>query len=206
MPPLRSRRGLLATGLALHLLVPATGRAQTKVELTPVFASYFAAGKTRSVADNDQERQESAPAVGARLWFRLTGLLAIEGSAVFAFSGIVPRDPGFVIQPQSGHILLASGRLVLQPRRTPLYFLAGAGIVKRGGKAWDVPGLEDLTDIAGVAGFGIRASVSPNFSFKLAVEANVYRSDFDGSLPYYENRTQADVLVSIGVPINLVGR
>src|SRR5687768_4185019 len=87
---------------------PSAGAAQVKLELTPYFASYFPAGRTRAVATNDQERQAAGPGAGVRLEYRFTQMLSFEGSGTYIFSGIIPRDPGFAEQPKSGAVILAS--------------------------------------------------------------------------------------------------
>ena len=132
----------------------------------------------------------------------------METQAVYVSTGVVVRNTGFASfqPPTSGRLVLLNGRVLFQPRRTNIYFALGAGTITRSGAAWDVPGIGNLSSVAGIVGFGIRARVSPTWGFKIGVEVHVYETDPDGPNPYYQQKMQKDVFVTIGVPINLIGK
>lgn len=207
---LARRVAALVVPLVLAPLALATGAlgAQVRLEVTPYFTSYYATNFTRYVNRNNLERQEAGPGLGTSLTWRFNNVWAIEGSATYIRSGVVVKDTSFVnFQPATdGHLLMADTRLLFQPRRTNIFLAVGGGITRRGGEAYDVPGLGDRSDYVGLVGFGVRARVSPTWGFRLGAELHVYRSDTDGPLPYFQKRVQRDVLVTIGVPFALIGR
>jgi len=98
-------------------------------------------------------------------------------------------------------MIFGSIRALFSPRRSNLYFLVGPAIVKRGGDAWSGIDSGDLTDFGGVAGLGINANVTPSFRLNLTAESYLYSADPGGT----GSEFQADILVSIGVPIKLGG-
>ena len=120
-------------------------------ELAPFFGSYYAVSNLKDDAEG-REKQQAAPAIGASLAMRISDPLAIEASAAYASSGTVPFE-GTNNRALSGHILLGTARLVVRPRRSNLSLMAGVGVINRGGEAWDFPGLDELTSVAGLLGF-----------------------------------------------------
>lgn len=182
--------------------------AQVKLEITPQFASYYATNYLTYTDASNLERQEAGPGVGAAVTWRFTNIWAVEGQATYVRSGVVVKNTGFVNfePPTDGHLLMLNARVLFQPRRTNLFFALGAGTARRGGAAFDVPGLDDKVDVAGIVGLGIRTRVTPEWGFRLGVEAHLYTTDPDGANAYYQKRTQRDVLVTIGVPFALIGR
>ena len=197
--------------LCAAAVLPAGLRAQVKLEVAPFFASYYATNYTAFKSDNNNERQEAGPGIGLAAGYHFTRIVGLQGSVAFVKSGIIPRQPQAagtinILTPESGSLTFASARLTLQPRRSNYFIAFGPGIVKRSGKAWNVPGLQDLTNVTASAGFGIRARITPDWEFTIGVDGHFYKSDFDGSATYYDSRLQRDVLVSIGVPYALIGR
>ncbi|HKG92423.1 MAG TPA: outer membrane beta-barrel protein [Gemmatimonadaceae bacterium] len=220
MSAYRLRAPLLAACALVAGLSASSSRAaaQQQVEVTPFFTSYYAIAKlTEFTGDNGStisERQANAPGLGARISYALPGPLALEGSVAYVWSGtrvdVEDRsgDPDAFNNSIgiSGNLLYASGRLRFTPRRSNLYLLAGGGIVKRGGKTWDLQGEKQLTSPMGVLGAGIRAQVTPSFGLDVSAEVNLYNTDPDKSGEDYKGKFQQDVLITIGMPIRLGGR
>ena len=186
--------------------------AQVKLEVTPHFASYYTTTQLRRVTDRMFERQEAGPGLGGTLTWRFTNIWAVEAHFTYVKSGIVQQDSSSNLPPPTeAHLLMADARVVFQPRRTNIFFTAGAGTVSRGGPAFDVTGLDDKSDVAMLLGVGVRTRVTPNWAFKLGVEMRAFTTDINGVIPppdpdYYPKRQQRDVLVTIGVPFALIGR
>jgi hypothetical protein len=198
--------GLAAVACLLGAALPTSAAAQ--VEFTPFFASYYALANTTDdfAGTGLEERQVSAPAVGGRLTFWLGSSFGIEGAGSFALSGTRftsddPSDNAGV--SLSGTLITGSGRLLYRPARTNLHFLIGGGVVSRGGDSWD--GFDGKTDIAGVAGFGVRAAVTPKFALNVNVEGFVYSMNPSSTFLTYDSKLQADIYVVIGVPISFGG-
>jgi Outer membrane protein beta-barrel domain len=182
--------------------------AQVKLEVTPQFASFYATNYLSYVDASNLERQEAGPGVGGALTWRFTNIWAVEGQVTFIKSGVVVKNTGFsnFEPPTDGSLTMANVRVLVQPRRTNLFFALGAGTARRGGEAFDVPGIDDKVDVAGIVGVGIRTRVTPEWGFRLGVEMHLYSTDPDEGNAYYQKRTQRDVLVTIGVPFALIGR
>lgn len=207
-----------ATGLlALSAMIPRVAIAQATVELTPMFASYYALTEVHDDVTGDgsvKEKQTNSPSIGARLGVWLNSSLGLEAAGAWTPSGTrfftTESTGGIGAISLSGTIVTASGRLLYRPARTNLFLIVGGGIVSRGGDTWDeqVTGLPltELTDFAGVAGFGVRASVTPKFALMVSVESYLYSFDPDGSGDIYPTKFQSDLYVSIGVPIRLSGQ
>jgi hypothetical protein len=198
-------------GLALALLLTAhEASAQGRIELTPFGASYY--GLTHLATGTDPNNgndlridQTNAFAVGARLSVPVGARLSVEGEFSFTMSGLRvtendlfgPGVDGGVAQ--DGNIIHGSLRAVFSPRRSNLFLLAGPAIVRRGGDAWKGADGSDITDFGGVVGFGVRANVTPRFRLNFTAESYLY--NFNGGAS--DGDFQADLLVSVGVPIAL---
>jgi hypothetical protein len=186
--------------------------AQVKLEVTPFLASFYATNYTTFINDQRNERHEAGPAIGVNAEYHITRMWGVDVSAAYIRSGVISRDSSRTLSPPTGgSIVTGSARVTWQPRRTNFYLLGGVGINKRMGEAWDVPGLDHLTAVTGVVGFGIRARVSPTLGFDIRAEGHFYQLDPDGPRDpgtggFFQNRLQRDVLVSIGVPYALIGR
>lgn len=197
------------TALSALALLPAAAAAQ--VEITPFVASYYAttslwSGSNGIIALGDFKfKQENAFAAGGRVTVPVNQTFKIEGEFTFSWSGVqyVEKGSGSLdaALSQDGTMLFGSIRALFSPRRSNLYFLVGPSIVKRGGDAWDGTNSSDLTDFGGVVGLGINANVTPKFRLNVTAETFLYSADpLDTGSEF-----QADVLVSIGVPIKLGG-
>ncbi|MCE9601495.1 MAG: porin family protein [Gemmatimonadetes bacterium] len=194
--------------VSLALLTPVAVRAQVRLEVTPYFASYYSTIDLRFVDASNVERQAAGPGAGATVTWRFNNIWAVEGQTAVIQSGVMVKNTGFVNfePPTEGRLTLTSARLLFQPRRTNLYVMAGVGRVTRSGAAWDVQGFDGLTSTAMIVGFGVRTRVSPTWGFRLGTEMHLYDTNIDGASAYYDARQQRDVLVTIGVPIPLIGR
>ncbi len=197
-----------AAGTALAVVVASPAHAQTRLDLIPFIGSYYATSPLGLQAANSEERHENQAAIGAALFVRLSQTLGIEGSFAYTPSGtnITSDIDSVANRGFSGNIIFADARVRFWFPRTNLYALAGAGIVSRGGEAWDFPNTTELTNVAGVAGFGVQAEVSPKVRVDLKIEVHVYSVDPDGDGTTYESKTVADILATVGVPIKLIGR
>ncbi|MEP6571940.1 MAG: outer membrane beta-barrel protein [Gemmatimonadota bacterium] len=196
---------------------PSSALAQARPQITPYFASFYAISPY--VKDLDEgsgtlfnEKETNAPAIGVRVSFGITRAIGIEGSIAYANAGrqaSISHDSstvqaGFFIK---GNLLMASGRLTFHPRRSNFRGIVGVGYEKRGGAAWDTKNFTagtkfDKSDIGGILGFGVKASVTPKFALDLDIEAFLHSSD---PLLTGKSQFQQDILVAIGVPISLSG-
>ena len=105
-------------------------------------------------------------------------MIRAEGEFAYALSDgqLAARPRDF---PEAGlgatsdaHVILASARAVVRPRRQNFYGLAGIGLVTRGGTFWE--NADQSARVAGVVGFGVRAAVSPQLSLNFTAEAYLY--------------------------------
>ncbi len=208
MPSLRRRSFLCLATVLAALVSPRLVESQVKLEVTPYFASYYRTNFLRYVNENELERHEAGPGVGTSLTWRFNNIWAVEASGTYVRTGIVALLPNSVnFQPATpASLVFANARVLFQPRRSNLYFSVGGGIVRRQGEAFDVPTFGDRSDYSGLVGFGVRARVSPTWGFRLGAEAQFYRTDVDGEQSYYPRRLQRDIMVTIGVPVALIGR
>jgi hypothetical protein len=202
---------LQVVALSLLALAPAALQAQSRFELTPFVASYYGlthlAENTNGpfVGNDFTVDQNNAFALGARLSVPVGNRFGLEGEFIYTMSGlsIIEKDAagegldGGI--SQDGNVMFGSVRAVISPARSNLFLLAGPAIITRGGDAWDGVDSSDKTDFGGVVGLGIRANVTPRFRLNLTAESYLYSFSSNGS----DSQFQADVLVSIGIPISL---
>ena len=210
---MRSDRAVRAALTVLALVVAsgvaAPAHAQYVVELTPFFTSYYPLGEIDFTGSSDDvyAKQKSSPGVGGRLTFWLSNTLGIEAAGAYLWSSptvfINTPEYGPVSADITGTIINTTGRLVFRPARTNLFLLGGAGMVIRGGDAWD--GADKASNFAGVVGFGARANVTPKFAMNIVVEGTFYSLDADGSDEsggvFWQPSFQSDIMVTIGIPI-----
>jgi len=223
----RIGRGLTLAGMlagAAAVAVPSVVHAQGKLELTPFLGSYYALTKMCSDCYKDSSgvtgHQANSVAVGARLSYWISNTIGIEGAFTYAPSRGEQRAElsGFGLAVSGkGRLIQASGRLLYRPQRTNLHFIVGAGIVSRGDTVWQafkdgsVDGVgAKLTSVAGILGVGVRASVTPKFALNVSAETSIYSFDprfsqTTSPAPNSSNgsKLQADLLVTIGIPITL---
>ncbi len=206
MPKFSSHVSVVAVGLGgvLATLGSSAAHAQVRFEIAPWVGSYYAVANTGLTEANTEERQENQPAFGVALVARLNQLLGAEASFAYVKSGVNIDRTGAAAGARlalPGTLISASGRVRLWAPRSNFYGLAGAGIVSRGGDAWD--GFSSKSAIAGILGFGIQAEVSPAVRIDVKAEVQFYSFDPDGNGTTYESKLMPDVLVGIGIPIAL---
>ncbi|MGH7613636.1 MAG: hypothetical protein ACREMW_06295 [Gemmatimonadales bacterium] len=206
--------------LGATLATPRAAGAQAKFEVTPFLGSFYALAKlcTDCNANNDgsnfEGRQLNSAVFGGRLSYWVSRTIGVEAAFGYTPSRVEEREdlaqPGFSqAVSATGTIMMVNGRLLFRPARTNLHFILGGGIVSRSGELWKL--LKDnqgtkLTSVGGVLGMGVRASVTPRFSLNISAEANLYSFDPTfgvGADPSNGSQLQADLLVSVGVPIAL---
>jgi hypothetical protein len=203
------RRALILAPFVIACLLGASrADAQIKLEITPFFTSYYSTNDLRFIDKDNLERQEAGPGIGTGLAWRFSEIWSVEAQGAYVLSRVVQRNTELINfePPDAGNLVLANARVVFQPRRFKMYLTAGAGIIKRGGDAWELPGLEETQVIEGILGVGMRAAVVPNRWVRFGVEMHMYNTDPDGVGDYYTSRMQRDVYVTIGMPIALIGR
>lgn len=216
--------GLAGILAGAAVAIPSAVQAQGKIELTPFVGSYYALAKMCTDCNKDGSdvtgHQVSAFAFGGRLSYWVSSTIGIEGSFTYAPSRAEERADisGFGLAVSGkGRLMLASGRVLFRPQRTNLHFIVGAGIVSRGDTVWqafkesapDTIGAK-RTSVAGIIGAGVRASVTPKFALNVSAELNLYSFDprlatVTSPAPNSANgsKLQADLLVTIGIPITL---
>jgi hypothetical protein len=160
--------------------------------------------------------QTNTVAFGARLAFPVGATFSIEGAGSYSssevrFTGKDAAAPGVDLATNlKGSVITGSVRGVYRPRRRNLNLIGGLAVVHHGGDAWDFDTNETLTNIGGVLGFGLRAQVTPKFALNITAEAFIYSFDPDESNDtqngFFESKMQSDLIVSIGIPIQLSGR
>lgn len=206
-----SRQVAAAVALVAFSL-PNCLEAQARAQITPFFAAFFAPlpyGK-----DIDQgggatadERLANAPGVGIRASFPLSSQIGIEGQVSYVFAGRQATFGGsgsvvgvFV----EGNALMASGRVTLHPRRSNFRGILGVGYQKLGGDGWDEDNFTgadfNVSTIGGILGAGVRANITSRFAVDLTVESFLHSSD---PANFGEKRFQADISLTVGVPISL---
>lgn len=218
------RTSVVLAGLAVAgLQNPRSTQAQG-ITFTPFVGSYYGISK---FFDSDIDlsnfggtgtakftmQQTNTVIFGARVAVPIGATFAIEGEGTYLSSDVrfVGEDvngPGFDLSTNlKGNVVMGSLRAAYRPRRSNLRLIGGLAVVHHGGDAWDFSTNEKLTNVGGVAGFGLRANVTPRFALDITAEAYIYQFDPDESDDtangFFEGTTQADLVISIGVPINL---
>jgi hypothetical protein len=206
------------TILTASAIMPAGTFAQSRLQVTPFLASYYpltSLNQQTNVAlplflnnppGNITSRQEPGPMIGARAGYPLSGVFRLEGEFGWAFSSgrvsyaaaVAPDNP--LNARASAHVYMATGRLVIRPRRRNFFGLIGGGIVGHGGDAWKAA--DQSVRPAGVAGLGLHSSVSPSFGVDIQAEVFLYNMSYTSpTVTTAQSKFQQDVVVSIGVPI-----
>ncbi|HEV8123710.1 MAG TPA: hypothetical protein VGP80_05685 [Gemmatimonadales bacterium] len=218
------RTSAVLAGLALAgTLTPRSAQAQG-ITFTPYVGSFY--GLTK-MFDSDVDlavfggsgtarftvEQTNTVMFGARIGVPISSTISIEGQAGYLSSDVrlVGKDAiaqGLDLSTNlTGNVITGSVRAAYRPRRSNLSLIGGIAAVHHGGDAWDFPVNEKLTNIGGVVGFSLRAAVTPRFALVINAETFVYSFDpdksNDTSQGFLKKTTQADLVVSIGVPISL---
>lgn len=217
----------LSLGVALVASFAARPAAAQGITFTPFVGSFYSLGKYfdadidlgnfgGSGTANFTMEQTNTVAFGARLAFPIGATLSLEGEGTYSssevrFTGTDAAGPGVDLATNlKGSVITGSLRGVLRPRRSNLNLIAGVAVVSHGGDAWDFDTNDKLTNIGGVVGFGLRANVTPKLALNITAEAFLYSFDPDESDDtqngFFKEKMQSDLIVSIGIPIQLTGR
>jgi hypothetical protein len=204
----------LAAGAALW---PRPVRAQ--VELSPVIGMYWPIGEWTQQTDGGtgfvpRRHQIPAAVVGARLAVSASKRLAFEGTVGFSPSQVAVSTEGGISDIRAG-VLLASARALFKVATladgTPddragwdVMLGAGAGLVHRGGSAWE--NTSGVNAPAVVLTAAARTELAGPVMLRFGVEDFVSWAQFNKGLPgQMRARLHHDLITSLGVVIRLTG-
>jgi hypothetical protein len=185
--------------------------------ITPYIGSFHSLA-SYVAADDEVGRQvtvaQAATAVfGARVSIPLNPHLSAEGAVGFSRSNVVLRIADSCVDTNdelfdcatsvSGVVLTTSGRLLFKPGHPNVWGIAGVTYVRHSGTAWRDQSTSSRNDIGAVVGVGTHAAITSRLALTFTAEASIYSFDPDGSASLYEGVTQADLVVTVGVPIAL---
>ena len=209
------RRCAAAAAVLAAIALPPALQAQARTQITPFFTSFFAPlpyGKdviedpTTTPPLRGDERLTNAPGLGVRFEIKLANSIGFEGQFAGVFAGrqatvtSAGTTAGFFL---SGNAVMLSGRFAYHPRRSNFRGILGFGWQHLGGDAWDPNKLGasvNKSSVGGVVGFGVRANVTPRLPLDLTVESFLHSSD---PANFGTKQFQADIMLSVGVPIAL---
>jgi hypothetical protein len=196
--------------LALSVLLPALASGQTRIEVGPLLALYAPAGGFQpapyySTALPNAPSALTSAAVGGqgRIWFgRRLGLqlhvawasTRVGGGATPA--GTAPSTPATVLTTS------AQALFALSPwsQRAQLWFSAGAGLVRHGGKAYAPYG--SPVQLATALGIGSAIPLGRHLSANLGVTTLLYNIDVsDSTGTSLEHGFQVDPLFHLGFSV-----
>jgi hypothetical protein len=204
----------LAAGAALW---PLPVRAQ--VELSPVIGMYWPIGEWTQQTDGGtgfvpRRHQIPAGVLGARLAVSASKRLAFEGTVAFSPSQVAVSTEGGISDIRAG-VVLASARALFKVATladgTPddrmgwdVMLGAGAGLVHRGGSAWE--NTSGATAPAVVLTAAARTHIAGPVMLRFGVEDFVSWAQFNKGLPsQMRARLHHDLITSLGVVIRLTG-
>ena len=179
--------------------------AAAQLMLTPIVGAYVPTGNVYEQSGTiGTARQGTSFAFGGRLMFSASGRLGIEVGATYAPSKVEIVTIATV--SRSAHLWLGQLRLVyvLNSEWAPIniYVAAGAGVVSRGGDAYE--GVTGLTDLTGNLALGALFRVGSAYRIRLEVEDYLYRTEM--TFPSGEtsgSRFQNDFVFTFGLSIPL---
>jgi hypothetical protein len=201
----------LLAGLMAFLAVASSATAQrSRIVFTPFVGGYVPFTELGSVTVTlggvdvtAAAKMKSAPAFGARLGYYPRGRFGIEGSFFTASSksritvGPLGRDDDASVQGGSvkGAYRLTDGRT-----DTDVFLSAGLSGTQHGGDLFDATGSQDQFDIGGVVGMGLHVLLSPQVTFRLEGDLNLYKWS---QYRVLSSKTQADLLLTAGLGLRL---
>ena len=217
--PLRALMRAITIGVAFGAM-PLCLAAQGNIEFTPFVGVYLPTADLFEIRDflvaGDKltGKQKTTVVFGGRLGVWATNRIAFEGSFGYAPSKgeATYTDPSNVASSSdsSGHIILASGRILVgfgaTGGNTLWHLIIGAGIVAHGGPAYD--GASGTTDFGGIAGVGATFKVGGSTAIRLDVEDNLFSARFrdNASGVESESRFQNDLVMLVGLAVPLGGK
>jgi hypothetical protein len=201
----------MAAGMAGVLSVlPSLVVAQLQVDVAPMVGGYssftsftspvlgFPFGQTLDLS------QGTGVALGGQVTVWPGSTLGIRGYAGTSASSVGPtnRDNLGGRQPAPGRVTIAGAELVLPfstlESGTVLYLAGGAGVIRRGGEAYEDH--EGTSDLTGTAAVGSRVPIADRLSLQLDARVAAYRLALtDPAGDTYEPSTQVDILAQVGL-------
>lgn len=180
--------------------------AAAQLMLTPIVGAYVPTGNVfEQPGAIGTARQGTSFAFGGRVMFSASGRLGIEVGATYAPSKVEIVTATETVS-RSASLWLGQVRLiyVLNSEWAPvnIYVAGGAGVVSRGGEAYE--GVTGLTDITGNVAFGALFRVGSSYRIRLEVEDYLYQTQM--TFPSGEtsgSRFQNDFVFSFGLSIPL---
>ncbi len=196
-----------APWVSAFVLLPcltSAARAQ-RVSIAPDVGVYIPTTELVAAASGEQFKQEIGLSFGGRfgLWFsdrvglQLTGTY-VPSDLTYSFSGVEASE--------KANLWFGTGRLSVAviPVTSPLYMVLSGGVslVGRSGEAYD--GVEDKSDVGGVAGATVGFNLG-GISLFVSADDNIYKASFSGATAI-ESKTQHDVNVSFGLGVPIGGK
>lgn len=188
---------------ALILAASLVGSAQAqRISLAPDVGVYIPTTELIAAASGEQFKQEIGMSFGGRfgLWFsnrvgvQLTGTY-VPSDLRYSFTGGETTE--------DANLWFGSGRVSVAviPVTSPVYVVlsGGVSVVGRSGTAYE--GVEDRSDVGGVAGATVGINLGP-VSLFVNADDNVYKASFSGTTAV-ESKTQHDVNLSFGFGVPL---
>jgi hypothetical protein len=226
--PIGMRRVVAGLGMVVAGAAPALS-AQS-VEIEPFLGSYLPLmqwGELRELTATSTFSQTTGVLAGARLRYTVNNSLGFELGGSYVNTGWI-QDRSSTTSTAAGnnvgislrgHLIEADARATFRPRRTNVFGIAGVGMQTRGGRAWDAsiwpsaePTVYNKSNLTGIVGLGLRAAASPRIRTDVTAELHVYSaSRVDRGFAFvnstFENKkTQADFVLTVGIPITLLQR
>jgi hypothetical protein len=217
-------RSLVAV-LVLAPLMNAAGQAKGRVELTPFIGMYLPVADIINISDPTGSgldlafSQKSAFSLGGRLGYGLSDRAALEGAFGYTSSDVKIDVGGFGSVALGGTVLQGSARVLYRLNApaspTAWHLVGGVAMISRGGEVWDTlstdsTSVDGRTDFGVVIGGGVSLPVGKGLALRIDVEDYVYQAKFTfdlaGSRLDTESQLQNDLVLSVGLAIQLGGR
>jgi len=180
--------------------------ASAQLMLTPIIGAYVPTGNVYEEPGGiGTARQGTSFAFGGRLMYSASGRLGIEAGATYAPSKVEIVTSTETVS-RSASLWLGHLRLVYvlnsEWAAINVYVAGGAGVVSRGGEAYE--GVTGLTDLGGNMAFGALFRIGSSYRIRLEVEDYIYQTQM--TFPSGEtsgSRLQNDFVFTFGLSIPL---
>lgn len=190
---------------ALLLAATLAGSAHgQRISLAPDIGVYIPTSELVAAASGDTFKQEIGLSLGGRVGLWFSNRLGVQVTGTY-----VPSDLRYSFTggetTEDANLWFGSGRVSVAviPVTSPVYMVlsGGVSVVGRSGTAYD--GVEDKSDVGGVAGATLGLNLGP-ISLFVNADDNVYKASFSGGTAV-ESKTQHDVTLSFGLGVPLGG-
>lgn len=190
---------------ALLLAASVAGSAHAqRISLAPDIGVYIPTSELVAAASGDTFKQEIGLSLGGRVGLWFSNRLGVQVTGTY-----VPSDLRYSFTggetTEDANLWFGSGRVSVAviPVTSPVYMVlsGGVSVVGRSGTAYD--GVEDKSDVGGVAGATLGLNLGP-ISLFVNADDNVYKASFSGGTAV-ESKTQHDVTLSFGLGVPLGG-